>query len=414
MTASTGLEGGPEARSERLFPGLDGVRALAAAAVVLTHAGFATGSYTPDLTGHALNRLGVGVAIFFVLSGFLLSRPVFAAAAERRRSPRPAAYLWRRALRILPAYWLTIVVAFLLLPANRDADARTWLEHLTLTQLYSGGFGEGLSHTWSLCTEVAFYAVLPLLAGGLARLSGRERWRPGRVLGGLAALTVFSVLAVAWSARLIGGTAQLWLPPHLGWFAAGMALAVLTVSPPDWRPVRVATALGADLWTCWAGAGVLFLLVANPLAGPVLLQAPTPGQAVLQNVLYLGVGALLVWPLVLGDQTAGRTRRLLASRPVTYLGEISYGVFLFHLVLLTGAYSWFSWQQFTGSLPLVFLGTWLAGAIVAAAVYELVERPLRRWRTLVPERPARRDHQDPTGSGSSATVTAARATTADI
>ncbi|MCZ2860379.1 acyltransferase family protein [Blastococcus sp. VKM Ac-2987] len=413
MTASAALEGGPEARVERAFPCLDGMRAIAAGAVVLTHAGFWTGGYTPDLTGHLLNRLGVGVAIFFVLSGFLLSRPVFLAAVERRRAPGAAAYLWRRALRILPAYWLAVAAALLLLPTNRGADARTWVEHLTLVQLYTGRFGDGLNHTWSLCTEVAFYACLPLLAGGLVRLAARDRWRPARVLAALAALTALSLLAVAWSSVLVGGTAELWLPAHLGWFAAGMALAVLSVSPADWRPVQVATALGADVWTCWAGAGVLFLVAANPLTGPVLVLPSTPAEAVLRNVLFLGVGTLLVWPLVLGDQGAGRTRRLLAGRPVTYLGEISYGVFLFHLPVLAGAYALFGWQQFTGSLVLVFLATWLGGALVAAVVYQLVERPLRRWRFLVPDRPVT-DRDLPSGStGSSAATTAARATAAD-
>jgi peptidoglycan/LPS O-acetylase OafA/YrhL len=412
VTASAVLEGGPEARAERTFPGLDGLRALAAAAVVLTHVGFMTGKYTPDLSGRALNRLGVGVAIFFVLSGFLLSRPVFAAAAERRPGPRPTAYLWRRALRILPAYWLTVAAALLLLPGNQNADTRTWLEHLTLTQLYTGRFGEGLSHTWSLSTEVAFYLCLPVLAGGLVRLGGRRRWRPVRVLWALAALTLLSLAAVAASPALIGGTAELWLLPHLGWFAAGMALAVLTVSPPEWRPVRVASELGADLWTCWAGAGVLFLIAANPLAGPVLLLPSTPAEAVLHHLLYLGIGTLLVWPLVLGDQTAGRTRQVLASRPVRYLGEISYGVFLFHVIVLTGAYHLFSWQPLTGSLLLVFLGTWIGGAVVAAAVYEVVERPLRRWRSLVPDR-RRASGRSPTEDpGTSDAATAASATAA--
>jgi peptidoglycan/LPS O-acetylase OafA/YrhL len=165
VTASAALDGGPAARTEHAFPGLDGARALAAGAVLVHHVAFWTGEYTPDLAGRALARLDVGVPVFFVLSGFLLSRPLFLAGARDLPRPRTAAYLWRRALRILPAYWLTVAAALLLLPRNGDAGPGTWLSHLALGQVYgTDHIADGLSHTWSLCVEVAFYLVLPVAA----------------------------------------------------------------------------------------------------------------------------------------------------------------------------------------------------------------------------------------------------------
>jgi hypothetical protein len=108
------------------FPCLDGLRGLAAAAVVVTHCAFVTGGYTAAFPGPALARLDVAVAVFFVLAGFLLSLPMFRAAAGTAPPRRTAAYLWRRALRILPAYWAAVAVALLLLPANRDAGPADW------------------------------------------------------------------------------------------------------------------------------------------------------------------------------------------------------------------------------------------------------------------------------------------------
>lgn len=409
MTASAGPEGGPECRPRaaprRSFQCLDGARAIAASAVVLTHAGFWTGNYTPDLLGRVLNRAEVGIAIFFVLSGFLLSRPMFRAAAEGRAAPRAAAYLWRRALRILPAYWLVVVAALLLLPGNAGATAGDWLRHLTMVQVYDGRFAEGLSHTWSLATEVAFYLVLPLLVAALLRLAGRGVWRPGRVLALLGVVSAAGLAWVWWAPAVGGGAAELWLPAHLGWFAAGMAMAVVSVSDPQWAVARRAHEIGADLWTCWAAAAALFLIAATPVTGPPGLAPSTPAEAVTGHLLYLGVGALLVWPLVFGDQRAGRARRVLSSRPVVFLGEISYGLFLFHVLVLVAGYPALGMPEFSGDLVLVFAGTWLGGVLLGGLVYVLIERPMRRWRTVVPERPR---------SDSSETTTAESATSISV
>jgi peptidoglycan/LPS O-acetylase OafA/YrhL len=407
VTASAPLDGGTAARTERAFPSLDGLRAVAATAVLVHHVGFWTASYTPDLLGRVLARLDVGVPIFFVLSGFLLSRPWFEAAAAGVRSPRSTAYLWRRALRILPMYWLTVAAGLLLLPGNAHAGLGDWLRHLTLTQIYGAGpLAEGLTHLWSLCTEVAFYLVLPLAAPGLVRLSRRRPHRPG---GLLVALGVATLLGLGWVAagHSSGLALDMWLPAFTGWFGAGMALAVLSVSDPGWGPVRVGRELASSLPTCWAAAVVLLWVATSPVAGPYGLDTPSPVQALIKNVLYLGVAAFLVLPLVLGDQGAGWARRLLASRPSRYLGEISYGLFLVHVVVLTGGYAALGWLPFTGDLVPVLLAVWLVSVALSALLHAAVERPLRRWRSLVPARP-----RGPGGSTSQADATAATATSA--
>src|SRR4051812_27263363 len=254
MTASALVGGGPAAPGERAYPTLDGLRLLAATAVVITHTGFATGHYTSDAFGGLLARLEIGVPVFFVLSGFLLTRPYVLAGVHGIAGPRTRAYLWRRALRILPAYWLVVGAALLLLPGNDGASPVTWLRHLTLTQMYTPGwFADGLNPTWSLCTEAAFYLLLPVLGAGLVRL---VRARPERPRGALVAIGAAVLVGPVWTwcTAAAGVTAlpyRLWLPEYAGWFATGMALALVTVVDPTWRPARAARDLAAGLPTCW-------------------------------------------------------------------------------------------------------------------------------------------------------------------
>jgi peptidoglycan/LPS O-acetylase OafA/YrhL len=378
------------------YPALNGLRALAATAVVATHSAFWSGSYTADTAGYALARLDVGVAVFFALSGFLLSQPLFRAAAAGHPGPRTGAFLWRRALRILPAYWVCVAVAILFLPGNREMGAGDWFRFVTLTQIYSRNWhADGLDHAWSLCTEVSFYVLLPLIVAGLLRLSG-GRWRPGLILVVLCLASVLSFGWFAWAASdpFLLGSLTLWLPAYVSWFGAGMAIAVLSVASPEWTPVRLAHELGDTPWTCWGGAAALFWVASGPFTGSVDVASPlTAGEGITKHVLYTGIAALAVWPLVFGDQTAGWGRRVLASRPMNWLGERSYGLFLFHLPLLM-----IMWDLFTYPLAVVLPGTWTVAVVVAALVYRVVERPLmQRWRDLVPDRPGARS--DAVGAG---------------
>src|SRR5512133_1565525 len=153
------------------FPALDGLRAVAVAAVVLTHAAYWTGRTERGLGAAVLARMDVGVAVFFVISGFLLVRP-WLVAATRPGAPPPSlrTYLIRRAVRILPAYWLAVALCLILLPQNSRATVADWFRHVFLVQIYGAGWlREGLTQTWSLSTEVAFYLLLPVLGAAALR-----------------------------------------------------------------------------------------------------------------------------------------------------------------------------------------------------------------------------------------------------
>src|SRR6478735_6487233 len=119
---------------DRQFPALNALRAVGAILVVLTHSAFNTGRINDGWTGAMLARFDFGVTLFFVLSGFLLSRPWFLAAALGEHGPSTRHYLWKRALRILPLYWVVVVVALVFDPANDDAGVKEWVTNLTFTQ----------------------------------------------------------------------------------------------------------------------------------------------------------------------------------------------------------------------------------------------------------------------------------------
>ena len=94
------------------FPLVDPLRAIAAIAVLGTHAAFFAGAeYPGSLVGHFTQRLEVGVAIFFCISGFLLYRPFVAAREREQAMPAVGAYAWRRFLRIVPAYWVALTLS---------------------------------------------------------------------------------------------------------------------------------------------------------------------------------------------------------------------------------------------------------------------------------------------------------------
>ena len=108
-------QGGLESitKAERVAS-LTGIRAVAALLVMLTHAAYATGKYTHGYVGLVYSRMEIGVPIFFVLSGFLLFGPWVKAVATDPPEPSVRRYAWHRVRRIMPAYVVTVLAAYLL------------------------------------------------------------------------------------------------------------------------------------------------------------------------------------------------------------------------------------------------------------------------------------------------------------
>jgi len=337
---------------------IEGLRAVAILLVV---------GYHIDLPGF---RGGfVGVDVFFVISGYLITWLLVAEAEETGRVGLLRFYA-RRARRLLPALTLMLAVtiaasAVVFAPFEQPRLSRSaaataaYVSNVAFARWstdYSGGGGKDpFLHTWSLSVEEQFYLGWPafiLLALGLW---GRSRQpRRGRLLVGLAVVAAASLAACVWftyERELLA----FYLSPMRAWEFAVGALGILV-------PLR----RGAPRVAGWAGLAVI-------AATSVLFYEAMsfPGAAALVPVL----GTVLV--LRAGAAGRGGAGRVLAVRPLQFIGRLSYGWYLWHwpvLVLAGAVYGGLWWYERLG-----LMGLALGLAVVS---FYAVERPIRHARGL--------------------------------
>ena len=308
-------------------PALDGVRGVAIALVLATHYWGLPGG----------GPLGVG--LFFVLSGFLITTLLLEELDTGRFNLK--SFYVRRCRRLLPALALLLVVYV----AVRGAPG---LRIAALAGLYAGNIveavwpagpvtGSALAHLWSLAQEEQFYLVWPLLLAFLAR---------GRRL--LTVLCVLTLALIAYRAAIASSVtlnaSRTYAPDfHSDWLLAGAVLAVLRRRGMQWNE---AAALGAFV-TIFVGS---------------LLNPWTQAWFVWQAPIFMAACALLVGAAHSPTQMAG----LLSVKPLVLLGKISYSLYLWHVPV----YAVFGYRH-----PLLALPIALAAASLS---YRFVEQPFRR------------------------------------
>jgi peptidoglycan/LPS O-acetylase OafA/YrhL len=391
---------------------IESLRAIAALSILAYHAGFAAGINTSGarLAPFAVH-LDVGVTIFFLISGFLLYRPFVRSRVLDTRPPWIERYVASRILRIVPAYWVALAVIAVWLGLSEVGSLGGIVTYFGFLQSYGAdSWNQGLPQAWSLCVEAGFYIFLPFFALFLRRFRGatvadrvRTEWR------GLAAL--FAV-GLAWNMVVLStgdpsdnSTAPFLysFPAYIDMFAIGMGVAVLAtaveaqpgerrwLSTLDRRPVL----------------GVLLAATAFLIATEVPLDGGngTGSQWGARHYLYGLVGLGLLLPAVFGRPGHGFTRRAMTTRVGSYLGDISYGIFLWHVAVVTqfqdwnvvaqgGATAkWLQWIFFVLVVSIVIATiSWFGLERPALALRDRLTRLLaRRERREAPPTPAERE-----------------------
>ena len=348
-------------------PELDGLRAVAVVSVILFHLGL---PYTPG--GF------VGVDVFFVLSGYLITRQIAWELREGRFSLLD--FYDRRIRRLFPALFVmlfvsTIIALFVLLPRDLDGFGESLVAAATsISNFYfwseSGYFAPAaetipLLHTWSLAVEEQFYLLFPLM------LMLVWRWRQAYVAHSLIALAILSFAISVWAARHTPDAAFYLLPSRAWELLVGslLALAPARQRLPSW--LRTA-ALNLGL----AGIAIAVLTFHT--------RMPFPGFAAALQVFAC---ALIIWAGHASSASApdGAPSRslvvsLLALRPMVFVGLISYSLYLWHWPIIV-------FVRHLSPDPLTTLQAALlaiATFAIAYASWRYVEQPLRLGGVLWP------------------------------
>ena len=343
-------------------PGIEGLRAVAVLSVLLYH------------LDHKLLPGGfAGVDVFFVISGYVISRSLYASNAATLGAFILAFYK-RRILRLLPALlvflFATSLVCAFFIPdswlSGANNETALWaffgLSNFYLVHSADGYFSERVAfnpflHTWSLAVEEQFYLLFPLLFYvWLKRGTPRPASHVPPISRLLSALAVGSLLLAVYETRASPSSAFYLLPSRFWELAAGALLFQAERALPGYH------ALAKSSWLLLVGIACLLFAFLYTAALPV----PFPGAVVpVAGTVLLIAG--------LGGAPAGSIRAFLESRVLTYVGRMSYSIYLWHW----GVFVLFRWTIGV-SEPLTAVTAVLLTLTLAALSYHVLEQPFRR------------------------------------
>ncbi len=375
------------------YAGFEGLRTIGMTAVFFAHLGFITGVTLGRDWAAPLGHLEFSVAIFFIVSAFLLYRPF--ALAHLRGAPVPdlGLFVWRRMFRIFPAYWATLAVMLVFLGV--DSGGAGHLARLfTLTHVYTEwGFTaiDVLVPTWTLAAELIFYFFMIAAAVALRRFAARATTAAERLAAELWLAAGAFGFAMAWRAfvyfaDVVPHVAEHWFPGTLDVFATGMALAAVSAFRElsgEAHPVvdRVEQIARRGSWSA-VGAFACFMAVPVFLDVDRFIELEPDWQVFVRNLLLLASAALLVVPIVLGGNDRGWYRRFLEVKPIAYLGLTSYGLYLWHDFWLKKAtFEWIEIHNLETKFAIIGVIAFALAALCGTASFRLVEQPAQQLGT---------------------------------
>ena len=313
-------------------PAFDGLRAIAVLSVVALHAGapFSGGAF-------------VGVDLFFVLSGFLITT-LLADEMNRTGSIALGTFYARRAIRLYPTLVL-VLAAFVATAPTLWPNVPRW-SHAAIAALYLSDYSKAfwdapqvIQHTWSLAVEEHFYLVMPLVLPWILRSRNPVRL----LMAGYLIATIWRLI----NAMEFGWGAYYRFDTRLSGLLLGCLLAV-------WRP-KIEARSG---WLALVALAILFTVPGHKTVA---------GLTVMVTVAEI-LSAMLIVVAANGTGIANMTR----VRSLAYTGKLSYGIYLWHFPIMM-AMSDFSWSE-----RLVLGG--VASFALAAATYHLIDVPLKHFR----------------------------------
>lgn len=372
----------PESGAINSIPALDGLRALAVLLVMLYHSWTFVPGYVNAGQSAGASPLfygKTGVQLFFVLSGFLLSLPYAQWIFGLRSRPSTLLFYKRRALRVGPAYWVSLALLGLTLPFT-FASLRDVLFHAAFLSNVSWQTTFTINGVyWTMAIEVQFYVLLPLIAAAMRGLSVRTRpaIATAVIVGTLIAVSVLSAelgmihslsnIPVVGSALLNYSAMPYWLAV----FGFGIACSVFYVFVTRIAVLDVRMKNQLRRLASLAGAGGIVVALALAVI-PALHTIPLLDLAF--GVAYVSV----LFGVLLGGKALNY---VFASRPMRFLGLISYSFYIWHRVVLHVIAPHLRFGSYGANFAAIFALGLILSVAVAYLSYQVVERPFIRART---------------------------------